>query len=325
MIIDCHNHLGVDLQMYLRGQFPYAQHLLDLNREGRALGIEKWIVFPMPAYLALDLTQLRQGKIALSDTLETVPFAWDNRRMLQEITELFPEEGASTIPFVMFDPYRKQPAQVAALRQLRSEYSFHGLKTQTTMIRSPIKSLLEEGRVFLELAEEWDLPVLIHSSVLPSDIWAQASDIIDIAEQTPNVRFCLAHSCRFDRVQLDRVAALSNAWFDCSAHGILCELAAQNHPVAAPQERRFQSDYARPDQVLRDLAEEYSDKLLWGSDTPFQSFVAKDGNESYHLLSSYAQEAEYLHRLPDELKQRVSFTNTLNFLGQSFVDINEVL
>ena len=40
MIIDSHNHLGVDLQMRLRGHFPYAQHLPDLEREGKTPGIE---------------------------------------------------------------------------------------------------------------------------------------------------------------------------------------------------------------------------------------------------------------------------------------------
>ena len=321
MIIDCHNHIGVDLQMYLRGHFPYAQHLSDLEREGKSLGIARWIVFPMPSYLALDWAHLREGEIALSNALESVPFAWDNRRMLQEIYDLFPVQGKATIPFVMFDPAREQKAQIKALRELRGEYSFHGLKTQTTMIQSPIKSLLGEGRVFLELADEWNLPILIHSSVLPSDVWAQATDILDIAEQTPRVRFCLAHSCRFDREQLDRVAALPNAWFDCSAHGVHCQLAAQDHPIVAPKERRFQSDYARPDQVLLDLAEAYPNKLLWGSDAPFYSFAASEGGELFHLISSYSQESGYLQALPDDLKRRVSNANTLKLLGREHESI----
>jgi len=317
MIIDSHNHIGVDLQVYLRGHFPYAQHLSDLEREGKSLGIERWIVFPMPAYLALDLASLRKGKITLGNEMESVPFAWDNRRMLEEIYELFPKQGKAVIPFAMFDPSRETKAQEKALRALYREYSLYGLKTQTTMIQSPIKSLLGEGRVFLQLAEEWNVPILIHSSTLPSDIWAQASDILDIAEQTPKVRFCAAHSCRFDRVQLDRVADLPNAWFDCSAHGIHCQLAVQDHPIVAPKERRFESDYARPAQVLLDLATTYPDKLLWGSDTPFHSFAGNEDGEMIHLISSYAQETEYLHSLPDALKRQVSYDNTLKFLGRS--------
>jgi hypothetical protein len=36
VLIDCHNHIGVDLLFYLRGEFPYAQHLSAMVAEGRA-------------------------------------------------------------------------------------------------------------------------------------------------------------------------------------------------------------------------------------------------------------------------------------------------
>src|SRR5690606_4515208 len=90
----------------------------------------------------------------------------------------------------------------------------------------------------------------------------------------PNVRFCVAHSLRYDREQLDRLAQMPNAWFDCSAHRIHCDLAVANSGSIAPLERRFDSDYTRPAQVLRDLAEAYPNKMMWGSDSPFYSYVA---------------------------------------------------
>jgi predicted TIM-barrel fold metal-dependent hydrolase len=234
--------------------------------------------------------------------------------MLQEIYELFPEEGKSVIPFPMFDPMREPQAQVEELRKLREEYSFHGLKTQSTILQAPIKNLLGVGRVILEFAEECDLPLLIHSSVLPADIWAQASDILDIAEATPNVRFCVAHSLRFDKEQLDRLAAIPNAWFDCSAHRIHCQLAVENSPSVAPPERRFPSDYNRPQQVLRDLAEAYPHKLMWGSDSPYYSWVAPIEDVPYSLLSTYTEEVACVKALPPELQRHVAEFNTLKFL-----------
>ena len=103
--------------------------------------------------------------------------------MMREVHDLFHEEQNAALPFAMFDPLRETAASGKSVAcALHDEYTFYGLKTQTTMLQSPIKSLLKEGRVFLELAREWNLPLLIHSSVLPSDKWAQASDIIDIAE-----------------------------------------------------------------------------------------------------------------------------------------------
>jgi predicted TIM-barrel fold metal-dependent hydrolase len=311
--IDCHNHVGVELIHYLHGDFPYAQQLETLVREGHELGVRKWIIFPMVSHLALNLEAMRQGRIA-DGGMEAVPYAFENRRLLQEIYDLFPEEGRDAIPFAMFDVARNVSGQVAALRQLREQYSFFGLKTQSTITQSPITNLQGEARVFLELAQEWDIPVLIHSSVLESDVWAQARDILDVAERTPNVRFCVAHSLRFDREQLDRLAALPNAWFDCSAHRIHCDLAVQNKAIVAPPERRFDSDYTRPSRVLRDLAEAYPEKLMWGSDSPYYSFVATIEGKLFELRSTYAQEVAALRALPLHLQQQIGETNTLNFL-----------
>ena len=319
MLIDCHNHLGVELGSYLREEFPYAQHLETLVREGQAHGIERFVVFPMASNFAMNLRALREGEISLEDGLETVPYAFENRRMLRETNELFPEAGRAAIPFAFFDPFREVQAQIEELGRLRKDYKIYGLKTQTTMLQSPITSLREEGRAFLDLASEWDVPLLIHSSVLPSDIWAQAQDIIDIAGENPDVRFNAAHSCRFDREQLDRIAALPNIWFDCSAHVIHCALAAKNSPIVAPPERRFASDYNDAARVLRDLAEAYPEKLMWGSDSPYYSFVANVDGKPFALLSSYVQEADALHRLPENLKQRVAHDNIQAWLGPNSV------
>jgi predicted TIM-barrel fold metal-dependent hydrolase len=310
MLIDCHNHVGIELVSYFSGAFPYGQHLQTMVQEGRELGVRRWIVFPMVSHLALNLEAMRKGKMQLGG-LEKVPYAWENRRMMQEIYELFPEEGKDTIPFAMFDPARNIAGQEKALRQLRQEYSFYGLKTQPTILQSPITKLKEEARIFLELAEEWDIPVLIHSSVLESDIWSQARDILDVAETAPNVRFIVAHSARFDREQLNRLNAMPNCWFDCSAHRIHCDLAVQDNPIVASRERRFDSDYSRPAQVLRDLAQAYPNKLMWGSDSPYYSYVGVHDGMTIRLASTYAQEVSVVHALPLELQREIGETNTL--------------
>ena len=314
MIIDCHNHTGIELSMYLQGAFPYGQQLIDLITQGQELGIDKFVVFPMSSNVALNMAAMREGRIDSAGALDRVPFAFENRRHLAEVYDLFPDAGKSTIPFVFIDPLRETAAQARELRALREQYAFHGLKTQSTILQAPIKSLLQEGRVFLELCEEWDLPFLIHSSVLPSDIWAQAGDILDIAEQFPRIRFCVAHSLRFDREQLDRLAQLPNAWFDCSAHRIHCILAQQNSPVVAPAERRFDSDYSRPEVVLRDLAEAYPDKLMWGSDSPYYSYVASHNGHTLSLRSTYREEVDCLSAIPAHLGHAVCAGNTLDFL-----------
>ena len=313
LTIDCHNHVGIEPIHYYTNSFPYCQHLSTMVEEGKSLGVDHWIVFPFVTNLGLDQEALRENRIA-DNPNGNVPYEFENRALMYEVYRLFPDEGAKTLPFAMFDPTRKVPEQVAALRELRREYLFYGLKAQTTIIQSPIKNLLKDGKALLELAEEWDIPILLHSSYLKEDIWAQAKDILDVVEVTPNVRFCVAHSLRFNRVQLDRLNDLPNAWFDCSAHRIHCQLAVRNSPLIAPPNLRFKSDYTRASHVLRDLAETYPKKLMWGSDSPFYSYVAEYNNAMFRLMSSYALEVAALRGIPTETQQQIAETNTLNFL-----------
>ncbi len=314
MIIDCHNHIGVDLLFYLAGEFPYAQHLSAMITEGRALGVDRWIVFPMVSNLSLNFEKMRKAKIEFPGGSERIPYAWENRRMMSEIYELFPQYGKQTLPFVMFDPMREPKAQAKELQKLRGQFPFFGLKTQTTILQSDIKALLKQGKCFVELAEEWDIPVLIHSSVNPADKWAQAKDILAVAEKNPKVRFCLAHSCRFDKECLDRVNELPNTWFDNSAHCIHCDCAVQNLAVVAPKNRRFKSDYTNPAQVIADLAEAYPTKFMWGSDSPFYSYVGKLDGGVLALTSSYEKEVKALLAQKREVVRRIAGKNILQFL-----------
>jgi predicted TIM-barrel fold metal-dependent hydrolase len=314
IMIDCHNHIGAELLSYLHGDFPYGQHLEDMVTHGGELGIRRWVVFPMVSNLSLNLDAMREGKITSDGALASVPYEFENARMMREIYDYFPDEGAKVWPFAMFDPNRNVAGQVAALRQLKEKYPFYGLKVQATIIQSPITGLNGEGGAFLDLCAEWDIPMLIHSSVLPSDIWSQASDIVDIAKSRPDVRFNIAHSCRFDRTQLDRIAELPNAWFDCSAHRIHCDLAIKESAVVAPPDRRFKSDYNSPSIVLNDLAAAYPGKMMWGSDSPYYSWVAMAGDAPYSLRSTYDLEVGTLLALPVGVQHEVSETNTLAWL-----------
>lgn len=313
MLIDCHNHLGVDLFFYLNGYHPYCQDLPAMVTEGRHCGVDRWVVFPMIANLTFDVPAMRRTQL-VSGGCEAIPYAFENERMLREIYELYPDLGRHVLPFAILDPLRSPDAQIAKLRELHRRFPFYGLKIQATMIQSDVGALLNEGRGFLELAEELDLPFLIHSSVAPEDTWSQAATILRVAEATPRVRFCLAHSCRFDRECLDRVAELPNTWFDCSAHRIHCEGVVKGYGYVAPAARRFDTDYTDPSRVLRDLAEAYPRKLLWGSDTPFQSYVAHIDGTFVSLRSTYDAEVACVHALPAALQQAVGHDNLLSLL-----------
>lgn len=314
MIIDCHNHIGADLMFYLHGDFPYAQHLVAMHDEGRALGVDRWIVFPFVTYAAMNVAKLRQGEIEFPGGIEHVPYALENRRLLSEVHDLFPELAPRMLPFVMVDPMRETAAQAAELRKLRERYRFHGIKLQTTIIQAPIKHLLDQGKVFLELAAEWDLPFLIHSSIAESDLWAQCSDILDVAEANPHLRFLLAHSCRYDKPSLDRVNELPNAWFDNSAHCIHCEGVVKEMPFVAKKHRRFDSDYSNPARVIADLAAAYPTKFCWGSDSPFYSYAGEINGEVVRLICDYPTEVKALTTCGPHVVNRIANENTRAWL-----------
>jgi predicted TIM-barrel fold metal-dependent hydrolase len=314
MIIDCHNHLGVDLLLYLRAESPYAQELGALIGKGRGLGIDRWIVFPMASNISLSLRAMQEARIEFPGELAKVPYAFENRRMMQEIYDLFPDLGKRTIPFAMVDPMRDAEAQVKELWSLRGDYKFYGLKIESTIIQSEIRSLVRQGRCFLELASQWDIPFLIHTSVHPDDSWAQVQDVLWIVEQHPEVRFCLTHSCRFDKSSLDRLNELPNAWFDCSAHGLQCKCAVQDSPAVAERGRRFDSDYGKPAQVMADLALAYPDKFLWGSDSPFHRRAGGVGSDPCRFDGSYEEEVQILRAQSQDVISRIAERNTLSFL-----------
>ncbi len=246
--------------------------------------------------------------------LHDVPYAFENRRLMKELYELFPDEGKRMLPFVIADPMRNTAAQATELRKLRADYRFYGIKMQPTILQADIKHLNDTGKVFLELAAEWDVPFIIHSSVAASDRWAQASDILDIAAANPQVRFCLAHSCRYDKECLDRVQALPNTWFDCSAHCIHCVGAVNDMPYIAPKARRFDSDYTNPARVIADLAAAYPKKFMWGSDSPFYSYAAEINHKVVRLISTYKAEVDALTASPAAVVDRIANTNIRDYL-----------
>lgn len=313
MKIDNHVHIGVDPLFYLQGWSPYALDLTRLFNEAGDSGVDVWVVFPFVSYMAFDTDGLRNNRLELPKEAAQIPYAFENGRLCEDIRRMEPEKRRRLWPFLMADPMRMPEAQVGEWRKLPAEHTVYGIKIQPTILQSPIRTLLSRGRCMLEYAEAHNLPFLIHSSIHPEDVWSQCRDILAVAEANPNLRFLLAHSCRFHHESLLRVAELPNTWFDCSAHIIHCQCAVNDMPSVAVAEERFPSDYRDPARVLRDLAEAFPEKLIWGTDAPFYSYE----DASLQMRSSYRAEVEALNALSPPLLERVCHRNTLAWLGRS--------
>lgn len=314
-VIDCHNHIGTELIFYLSGEYPYGQDLPSLVEHRASTRITHWIVFPFVTNLSCGLEALSRGEINPDSAPGITPYAFENERLLKEVYDYFPEHSENILPFIMVDPNRRVGEQVRELRKLRETYRFYGIKIQPTIIQSPIRGLLGPGAPFVELAREWDIPFIIHSSIFKEDIWSQCSDILDIAETNPDVRFCLAHTCRFHKPSLDRLAALPNTWFDCSAHIIHCQSVVHGYQNIAEAPERFPSDYADPARVLQDLYDAYPEKFLWGSDSPFYSWISHRSTLPFSLKTTYEEEVDALYRLSDKARHAVTNRNTFAYLG----------
>ena len=318
-VIDGHTHVGVCLASYMTEGHPYCQSAADLHAKLAPLGFDYWVAFAMPTPAVFDLAGYRACELKPARDGLGPPFEFENRRLMTEVYELLEDLSDRFICFAVVDPGRRQAAQADALNALADAYPVCGVKVMGTAIRSHTIDLLDEGRCLLDWAQQRGLPVMMHSAVHPEDPWSRLDDLLAIVEARPELRFCIAHTARFDRAALDRIAELDNCWFDTSAFGIHCDLAVADHASVVPSDRRFPADYGQPAEALTALACAYPDKMIWGSDSPFESYSTRhrhaDGRiEAYALRSDLPTENVYLRRLPSAMVRRIAYENTVRFL-----------
>jgi len=318
VVIDGHTHVGISPKFYYQYGYPYALSLEDLAIRMEVLGINHSVVFPFvdSAFYENDPASPR---ISTTTRYCRFPYEPENKNLLNEIYEIFPQHQRKFLPFLMFDPSRETERQAAHLEELSETYPVFGLKTVATYIQAFVKDLETKGRPILDFARKKKLPIVFHSAVHPDDPWSSVYDIVDFAERHPDIRVCIAHSARFVKPVLEKAARLPNCFVDFSAFVIHCKLAVQNSPAVAPQETRFPTDYSDPRSAMLQLSETYPAAMLWGSDTPFYYWIQKyytgDGKlVEDRLQCSYKEEAQLLNSLPQEIKNRIAYQNALKFI-----------
>ncbi|MBN1558035.1 MAG: amidohydrolase family protein [Lentisphaerae bacterium] len=320
-LIDAHTHVGIDPAQYARGDYPYGLSGEDLSLRLTAQGIDAAVCFPMVYSSYFRFRAFCHGRFVRDPGgTSAFPYEAENTGLCREIYEAFSGLAGRLLPFAFFDPARRPAEQAAFLRDLAVRYPLFGLKTATSYIQSDPRTMLKGGACLLDLAAELDVPLAIHTAVHPADPWADVFAMLEVVRARPDVRFDLAHTCRFDRRALDAAAGLENCWVDLSAFHIHCTLACRNHESVAAERHRFPADYRRHAAAMRKIADTYPDTVMWGTDTPYHLFKsrfhdARGRVRRLDLACGPLTEITEFRKLPGALRTRIGFDNTLRWLG----------
>ncbi|MCK5843150.1 MAG: amidohydrolase family protein [Victivallales bacterium] len=317
-IIDCHTHIGISFNNYVAtSSYPYSMCIEDLLVRMDFLGIDRSVVFPFESsYYPL----LGEKKRLNSPAVSSFPYEKENRNLMTEVFEIFPEHSDRFIAFAMFDPTNETSRQTELLEELNERYPLCGLKTVTTYIQAFVKDFLKPDNKIRDFALRNNFPLTFHCSWIDNDPWANVFDVLEIVKALPELNFALAHTARFSRKALDMAAELPNCFVDVSAFKIHCDLAVMKSPVVGNGADGFEADYADPVSVLAKLAETYPETIIWGTDTPYHYFAQKhldqDGNlQDSRLMAPYDCEIKILRAIPENARRSISYKNTLNYLS----------
>jgi hypothetical protein len=319
-VVDVHAHVGISLKSFAQLEFPYASTIEDIYYRQVACGVEASVVFPINANLFFDQpTYLATGKLVPAEKpISPVPYERENLMLLTELYRYCPERSGHFIPFVSADPGRKVKEQVESLRKLAQEYAIYGLKIVPVACQSPVAQLLDVGKPLMDLAAEMNWPVLFHVTTHPDERFSQASDTLDVIEQHPDMRFCLAHCIGLHHGMLKRAAALGNVWVDTAALKIQVQLAFEKSPLMALAPDRFPCDVSDYISVFRSLLEAYPQKMVWGSDAPYHSYIvrrlqAEGTYTDFRLKGTYEEEKAAYDALSPAAQAQVH-DNTITFI-----------
>lgn len=319
-VIDAHAHAGASSGAYYAGEFPYCMSAENLTLRMEMTGIDFSVCFPFLYTEYFSLPAYREGKLRRNPRSSSpFPYKFENETLCREIYEAFPRCAERLMPFAFFDPGRRQREQAEFLDELAERYPLFGIKTATSYLHSFVTDLLRAGEPLLDFAARRDVPVTLHSAVSPGDPWGDVFEILKVVRARPEVRFAVAHTCRFDRRALEAAAELDNCFVDFAAFHIHCRLARENRASVAAKRHRFPADYRDHAGAMQKIAEAYPDTVIWGTDTPFDHwmgrFVDDRGEENWTRLPCEPKtEAAEFRKIAAPVRRRIAYENTLRFL-----------
>jgi len=303
-VLDSHTHAGFDITNIVTRRFPTVQSVSDLVRKFKSTGVNNTITFPCASDLfwfdSSLVARSRQWKYT-GESAEDFPYQFANSSHLNEV-ELFGE--GVVLPFINILPAVREEEQINSVLEEIKRGDIFGLKFHPLAVHTRADSLKQSR--FIEVAQRYNLPVTIHSG---PDKYSQAQQIVELAQTFPDVRFCIAHAAHFDvKIFTNRGCKLPNLFTDTSPFISLCYLANQE----GCQDQILNLDYNDPARALVEFATRWPDNIIWGTDEPWTTLA--DKNKKILTKVSYEDECALLKRIPENLRRKISYENTMKYL-----------
>ncbi len=249
-LIDCHTHIGVDPAFHVRGHFPYAQDFRGLVAQARSNGVQRLVTFPFVTYFGWGLGfPLRKWDAGFLGAL-----ALENRRMLEEIFDSNSDLARVALPLAIVDPARNQEAQVAALRELRERVS--DLRAQDSGHDYSVSDPPAARRRALPwwTSRRSGMCRCLFIPASPRTMSGRnAATFWTSRRSAPDVRFCLAHSCRYHRASLGASRESGEYMVPAVRRMPFTVMPQSNLKIVAVPEERLETDYTRPEVVMKAL------------------------------------------------------------------------
>ena len=282
--LDAHSHIGpVKFNIYNDFDFQYCDpdYLKDLMEK---YDIDGAVVFANPWTDFFDIES--SNKLLLEPSGEmNYPYEEENEFVL-DISERYDR----FFPALMVSYHGEYSNQNHIKKLVSDNNEIYGLKVHTLGSHQYINNI-ESG--FLELAEENNLPFIVHlkkyhtDNELPS--FGNPKDLVNLAKSYPKINFVGAHVASFSKKFLEMTNELDNLYYDFSPSNFL---------IASSDWRSYDSVDIPNDAVemIKKISEQYSDGAVWGSDFAWSREANIDPRKEYEDYSILDQETKEIIR-----------------------------
>lgn len=302
MIIDVHNHIGVDNTRIFQKIYPYCQSAEVLVNILKISEITNSVVFPFPHTMYYDP---RPEHRLEETTFMSFPYQVENMYLLYQVAQY--GEG-KLFPFLCIDPTRKVDDQIKAIYKWKLEHKIYGLKLHT--LELGVDGSILNNSEFLKVAKDNNWPIIVHTFL---DNLSDPMPTLEVALNNPEINFCFTHGAGFITKFYSIIDSSkpSNIYIDFSPLRVVCTI-IEDHAKKYGYEI-LKLNYKNPSEVVLEMSNKYIDYMVFGSDSPYTTINNPKKNTKFE--SSIKDEFKVYSSLSEDNFHKVVTKNPLKYLG----------